>query len=79
MFTVVKKLEISASHQLKLTYKSKCQNLHGHNWIVHIYARSAVLLKPAVCGLTATIVFQQALHLVAINSLVLAVKLTKLS
>lgn len=43
MFTVVKKLEISASHQLKLTYKSKCQNLHGHNWIVHIHARSAEL------------------------------------
>ena len=43
MFTVVKKLEISASHQLKLTYPSKCQNLHGHNWIVHIHARAAEL------------------------------------
>lgn len=43
MFTVVKKLEISASHQLKLDYESKCQRLHGHNWIVHIYARSKEL------------------------------------
>lgn len=43
MFTVVKKLEISASHQLKLDYESKCQRLHGHNWIVHIYARAKEL------------------------------------
>lgn len=43
MFTVVKKLEISASHQLKIDYESKCQRLHGHNWIVHIYARSKEL------------------------------------
>ena len=43
MYTVIKKLEISASHQLQLTYESKCQRLHGHNWIVHIYARAAEL------------------------------------
>jgi len=34
MFTVTKRLEVSASHQLKLDYPSKCQNLHGHNGMV---------------------------------------------
>ena len=28
MYTVSKRLEVSASHQLKLDYPSKCQNLH---------------------------------------------------
>ena len=36
MFTVTKRLEVSASHQLKLDYPSKCQNLHGHNWIITV-------------------------------------------
>ena len=40
MFTVTKRLEVSASHQLKLDYPSKCQNLHGHNWIITVHARS---------------------------------------
>jgi len=39
MFTVTKRLEVSASHQLKLDYPSKCQNLHGHNWNTAIYER----------------------------------------
>ena len=38
MFTVVKRMEVSASHSLKLSYQSKCENLHGHNWIVTVYA-----------------------------------------
>ncbi|WP_288680575.1 6-carboxytetrahydropterin synthase [uncultured Bacteroides sp.] len=33
MFTVIKRLEISASHKLVLPYRSKCASLHGHNWI----------------------------------------------
>ena len=31
MFTVTKRLEVSASHQLKLDYPSKCQNLHARS------------------------------------------------
>ncbi len=36
-------MEISASHSLKLSYRSKCENLHGHNWIITVYCRSEVL------------------------------------
>ena len=32
MYTVTKRLEVSASHHLVLDYASKCENLHGHNW-----------------------------------------------
>lgn len=45
MYIVIKRLEISASHKLKLNYKSKCENLHGHNWIIHIYLKSDKLDK----------------------------------
>ena len=34
MFTVTKRMEISAGHQLDLPYDSPCRRLHGHNWIV---------------------------------------------
>ncbi len=40
MYKVKKRIEVSASHQLNLSYESKCQNLHGHNWIIDIYMRS---------------------------------------
>ena len=43
MFTVIKRMEISASHKLKLSYPSKCENLHGHNWVITVYCRSARL------------------------------------
>ena len=43
MYYVSKRLEIAGSHQLKLDYESKCQNLHGHNWIVMVYCKSKVL------------------------------------
>lgn len=43
MFTVKKRIEISASHKLSLDYESKCQNLHGHNWIVTLYLKSETL------------------------------------
>ena len=39
MYTVIKRMEISASHSLKLSYRSKCENLHGHNWIITVYCR----------------------------------------
>lgn len=40
MYTVRKRLEISASHSLNLSYESKCENLHGHNWVILIWCRS---------------------------------------
>lgn len=43
MYTVVKRLEISAAHRLNLSYESKCESLHGHNWILMIYLRSETL------------------------------------
>ncbi len=43
MYTVIKRMEISAAHSLKLSYRSKCENLHGHNWVVTVYCRSEKL------------------------------------
>jgi len=36
MYKVRKTFEIAGAHKLELDYNSKCQNLHGHNWIVTI-------------------------------------------
>lgn len=43
LYTVSKRMEIAGSHQLSLDYESKCQNLHGHNWIVTVYCGNDVL------------------------------------
>lgn len=43
MYTVIKRLEVSAAHSLNLSYQSKCEYLHGHNWIITVYCRSAEL------------------------------------
>ncbi len=43
MYTVTKRLEISAAHQLALDYKSKCRDLHGHNWIIYVTCQSETL------------------------------------
>ena len=43
MYTVSKRLEISASHRLALSYDSPCGGLHGHNWIVTVHCRSREL------------------------------------
>lgn len=43
MYRVRKRLEISAAHRLYLDYESKCQNVHGHNWIVEITCESDTL------------------------------------
>ena len=40
---VKKRIEISAAHRLRLSYQSKCENLHGHNWIITVYCRSMEL------------------------------------
>lgn len=36
-------MEISASHSLRLSYESKCEHLHGHNWIITVWCRSKEL------------------------------------
>ncbi len=43
MFYIKKKLEISASHQVFTENGSKCENLHGHNFIVYIFCKSKEL------------------------------------
>lgn len=43
MFYVSKRMEIAGSHQLKLGYESKCENLHGHNWIIVVHCKAEEL------------------------------------
>ncbi|GMB10536.1 MAG: 6-carboxytetrahydropterin synthase QueD [Candidatus Improbicoccus devescovinae] len=43
MYTVVKKLVISAAHCLHLAHESICENLHGHNYVIIVYLRSETL------------------------------------
>lgn len=43
MYTIIKTIEVSASHQLYLDYESKCENLHGHNFKITIFCRSKTL------------------------------------
>lgn len=37
IYCVSKRMEIAGAHKLKLSYPSKCENLHGHNWIITVY------------------------------------------
>lgn len=43
MYTVKKTFEISASHSLCLDYISPCTQVHGHNWIITVHAKSKEL------------------------------------
>lgn len=43
MYYIKKKFEISAAHFLKLSYRSKCESVHGHNWILTVECRSEQL------------------------------------
>ena len=43
MYYVSKRIEISAAHKLKLSYNSKCTQLHGHNWILTVHCRAKQL------------------------------------
>lgn len=45
MFYVSKRMEIAGSHRLNLSYESKCENLHGHNWIITVFCRGKHLNK----------------------------------
>lgn len=48
MYYVSKRMEIAGAHKLDLPYNSKCQNLHGHNWIITIYCRAEKLSAPGM-------------------------------
>ena len=43
MYYVEKRITISAAHNLHLSYESKCEALHGHNFVVTVYCKSATL------------------------------------
>ena len=43
MYYIKKTIEVSACHKLNLSYESKCQQLHGHNWIITIHCKSREL------------------------------------
>ncbi len=43
MYYIEKSFEISASHSLKLSYESKCERLHGHNWRIKVCCKAKEL------------------------------------
>ena len=43
MFYIKKRLEVAGAHKLTIDYESKCQNLHGHNWIIEVECKSEKL------------------------------------
>ncbi|MBR1525127.1 MAG: 6-carboxytetrahydropterin synthase QueD [Prevotella sp.] len=43
MYSVSKRMEIAGAHRLDLSYESKCQNLHGHNWIITVFCGAKTL------------------------------------
>lgn len=43
MYYIKKRLEVAGAHKLTLDYESKCQNLHGHNWIIEVECKSEKL------------------------------------
>lgn len=45
MYYVSKRMEIAGSHQLNLPYESKCENLHGHNWIITVHCKTESLTE----------------------------------
>ena len=43
MYYITKRMEIAGCHSLKLSYPSKCSQLHGHNWVVTVHCKSREL------------------------------------
>lgn len=37
IYSVSKRMEVAGCHKLQLSYPSKCQNLHGHNWGITVF------------------------------------------
>ncbi len=43
MYKVIKRIEVAGAHFLNLPYKSKCADLHGHNWIIDVEVEASEL------------------------------------
>lgn len=43
IYKVSKQMEVAGAHSLTLSYESKCQNLHGHNWRITVYCAAKEL------------------------------------
>ena len=43
MYYVSKRFEVSAAHYVTTERGSKCETLHGHNWIVIVHCKSETL------------------------------------
>lgn len=53
MYYASKRMEIAGSHRLKLSYESKCGNLHGHNWIITVFVKAKELNRDGmICDFT---------------------------
>ena len=50
MYYVEKRITISAAHNLHLSYESKCEALHGHNFVVKAIAEQAGVNMPSFFG-----------------------------
>ena len=54
MYYVTKKMEISGSHYITLEKGSKCERLHGHNWIITVYCKAKELAEDGMTMLVVT-------------------------
>jgi len=53
MYYVKKDIEISSCHHLNLSYESKCQEPHGHDWQITVYCKAKTLnVDGMVCDFT---------------------------
>lgn len=43
MYYVSKRFEVSAAHYVTTERRTKCEALHGHNWIVIVHCKSETL------------------------------------
>ena len=43
MYYVTKRLEIAGAHYVTTDHHTKCEALHGHNWIVKVHCKAAEL------------------------------------
>jgi 6-pyruvoyltetrahydropterin/6-carboxytetrahydropterin synthase len=40
MYEISCEIEVAGAHKLNLSYQSKCEEIHGHNWVVKVFCRS---------------------------------------
>lgn len=40
MYYIKKTMEISGAHYIRLDHQTKCERLHGHNWIITVYCKA---------------------------------------